>query len=84
LCLLRRRLYCWKNSPKMVCVLQAKQFWHEWRSALRASVWLQWGSSECFNPHRSPSNNSRIGRSDGLWPCNNYLKSMSKVQKLGV
>jgi hypothetical protein len=37
LCRLRRRLYCWKNSPKMVCALQARQFWHEWHSALGAA-----------------------------------------------
>jgi hypothetical protein len=32
LCRLQRRFYCWKNSPKMVCALQARQFCHEGRS----------------------------------------------------
>jgi hypothetical protein len=71
LCRLQRRIYCWKNSPKMVCTLQVRKFWHVWHSVLRAAIRLRWRSSECFNLHRSPSNNSRIGQWDGLWPCNN-------------
>jgi hypothetical protein len=37
LCRLRRRLYCWKNSPNMVCALQARQFLREWHFTLGAA-----------------------------------------------
>jgi hypothetical protein len=42
LCRLRRRLYCWKNSSKMVCEIQARQFLHEWHSALGEAMLCIW------------------------------------------
>jgi hypothetical protein len=48
LCRLRRRLYCGRNSPKIrvVCVLQTKQFWYKWHSALGAAMLCIWGDME--------------------------------------
>jgi hypothetical protein len=68
---LKRRLYCWKNRPKIVCALQAWQFWHGWHSALEAESGGIWRGVSIMNCLR------------GTWPSvlNAIVKNVAAWRK---
>ncbi len=60
-----------ENSSKMVWALKRRQFRPAGHSTLGSTFRLRWRLSQRSRPRGSPSNNSRIGWRDAMWPVNN-------------